>query len=259
MAGGGNGSLAALFTGSVMHARVRPRENRFRYGVFYLRVRVGAEDSLRRAFLSVDRFNLLAFHRRDHGPRDGSPLEPWIRDLLTREGCGFADGDIELQMFPRVLGYVFNPVSFWFCHDRDGRLRAVLCEVNNTFGEHHNYLMVHPDGRPIEPTDSLMAQKVFHVSPFLAVKGRYRFQFRTDPADTRVRIDYEDEDGTMLVTSVSGSARALSAGSLLRCFVGYPWMTLGVILRIHWQALKLWWKGVPFFRKPAAPLRETTR
>ena len=259
MADGGDGSLIALYTGSVMHSRVRPRRNHFRYGVFFLRFRLGDEDRLQRSLLSVDRFNMLAFHRRDHGPRDGTPLEPWIRTLLRDEGCGFADGDIHLQTFPRVLGYVFNPVSFWLCHDRAGALRAVLCEVNNTFGEHHNYLLAHEDGRPIGPDDVLETRKVFHVSPFLAVDGGYRFKFRIDPKDTRIRIDYGDERGTMLVTAVHGQAGPLTSGSLLRCFVGYPWMTLGVILRIHWQALKLWSKGVPFFRKPVAPMRETTR
>jgi DUF1365 family protein len=260
MAGGGDRSVAPLiFAGRVVHARLRPRRNAFSYGVFFLRFPVDAPERLRGPLLSVDRFNLVSFHRRDHGARDGSDLSPWIRDLLAREGIATADGTVWLQTFPRVLGYVFNPVSFWLCHDREGRLRAVVCEVNNTFGEHHNYLLAHPDERPIEPGDTLTARKVFYVSPFCAVAGTYRFRFETAPAATRVRIDYEDVDGRLLLTSVSGAATPLSTKALLGALAGHGWMTLGVIARIHWQALRLWLKGVPFFSKPAPPVQETTR
>ncbi|MBI1396568.1 MAG: DUF1365 family protein [Betaproteobacteria bacterium] len=250
---------ALLFRGEVMHARVRPRRHAFRYRVFFLRLRLGDEDRARRGLLSVDRFNLFSFHRRDHGPRDGRDLLGWIRELLRNEGVAGADGEVWLQAFPRVLGYVFNPVSFWLCHDREGRLRAVLCEVNNTFGESHNYLVCHADGRPIEPGDELSARKVFHVSPFFRVEGAYRFRFETAPARTCIRIDYDGPDGRLLATSVSGSGEALTTTSLIRCFFVYPWLTLGVILRIHWQALKLWRKGMPFFGKPEPPVRGTTR
>lgn len=248
-----------LFTGRVVHARLQPRTHAFSYPVFFLRFRVGEEAGLARWLFSVDRFNLFSFHRRDHGPRDGSDLHGWIRELLDREGCAGRGGDIWLQTFPRVLGYVFNPVSFWLCHDAEGRLRTVLCEVNNTFGEHHNYLLEHPDGRVIEPGDTLSARKVFHVSPFFRVEGAYRFRFRTDPAATLMQIDYDGQDGKLLATSVSGTARTFSAGGLAHCFWRYPWMTLGVIVRIHLQALRLWRKGMPFFSKPAPPVQETTR
>ena len=182
-----------------------------------------------------------------------------IRTLLAREGLSRADGEVWLQTFPRVLGYVFNPVSFWLCHDRAGKLRAVLCEVNNTFGEHHNYLLAHPDERPIEPGDVLSAGKVFHVSPFCEVAGGYRFQFALDPAAIRVRIDYDDPAGKLLATSVSGRAQALTSARLAMAFVLYPWMTAAVIARIHWQALRLWVKGVRFVPKPEPPVQETTR
>lgn len=245
--------------GRVMHARLRPKRNVFRYRVFFLRFPVTDLDGLARPLLSVDRFNLFSVHRRDHGPRDGSDLGAWIRNLLAREGLNRADGEVWLQTFPRVLGYVFNPVSFWLCHDRAGKLRAVLCEVNNTFGEHHNYLLAHPDERPIEPGDVLSAGKVFHVSPFCEVAGGYRFQFALDPAATRVRIDYDDPAGKLLATSVSGRAQALTSARLAMAFVLYPWMTAAVIARIHWQALRLWVKGVRFVPKPEPPVQETTR
>ena len=248
-----------LFFGDVMHARRRPRWNRFVYRVFFLRLRVDRIDALRSPLFSVDDFNLFSFHRRDHGSRDGLELEPWIRHLLAREGVSSANGEIWLQTFPRVLGYVFNPVSFWLCHDRQGALRAVVCEVNNTFGEHHNYLLAHPDQRPIQPGERLSARKVFHVSPFCEVKGRYEFQFDLDATRCALRIDYDDGDGRLLATAVRGRAEPLGTRGLVRAFLFYPWMTLGVMLRIHWQALRLLTRGVPFFGKPLPPIQETTR
>lgn len=242
-----------------MHARLRPKRNVFSYRVFFLRLPLSALDRPGSSLFSIDRFNLLSFHRRDHGARDGSDLGTWIRRLLAAEGIRSADGEVWIQAFPRVLGYVFNPVSFWLCHDREGRLRAVVCEVSNTFGEHHNYLLAHPDERPIGRDDVLAARKVFHVSPFCEVAGDYRFQFVTEPAGTRVRIDYDDPAGKLLVTSVSGRAEPLDAIRVLKAFALYPWMTVAVIARIHWQALRLWLKGVRFVSKPLPPVQETTR
>jgi DUF1365 family protein len=250
---------AQLYFGEVMHSRLRPRHNRFRYPVFFLRFPLSRMDGLRAPLLGLDRWNLVSVHRRDHGARDGSDLEAWVRTLLRAEGLDRADGEIWLQAFPRVLGYVFNPVSFWLCHDRAGGLRAVLCEVSNTFGERHNYLLAHPDQRCIEPGDWLSARKVFHVSPFCEVRGSYRFQFVLGGQQSSVRIDYHDGDRMLLVTAVRGRPVPLTTRALVRAFVVYPWMTLAVIARIHWQALKLWRKGVPFFRKPLPPVHETTR
>jgi hypothetical protein len=257
---GGGGLKPQLFFGRVMHARVAPRRHRFSYGVFFVRVPLSNIDALRGPLFGVDRFNLLSFHRRDHGPCDGSALEPWIRALLAREGLDRADGEIWLQAFPRVLGYVFNPVSFWCCHDRAGALRAVLAEVRNTFGERHLYLLSHPDQRPIGAADTLGARKVFHVSPFFDVDGGYRMHFDLDPAHTRVRVDYHAPDGApRLLTSISGRVHPVGTGAWLRAFFGFPWMTVGVVVRIHWQALQLWLRGVRFRPKPAPPSEELTR
>jgi hypothetical protein len=251
--------LPWLFRGTVRHARAGLRRNVFSYPVFFIRFPVSRLDALVRPWFSLDRFNVFSLHRKDHGPRDGSDLQPWIRHLLVREGCGFADGEVWLQTFPRILGYVFNPVSFWLCHDRAGQLRTVLCEVSNTFGERHLYLLHHPDARPIAPADWLGARKVFHVSPFFPVRGGYRFRFDTGSLLTSIHIDYEDDAGNRLATSVAGSGKPLTSQELLRCFLYYPWMTMLVTLRIHWQAIRLWRKGVPFFRKPAPPAQELSR
>jgi hypothetical protein len=250
---------ARIYFGKVMHARLRPRRNAFTYRVFFLRLPVSRIATLGTGLFSVNRWNLFSFHFRDHGARDGSPPEPWIRALLLREGVHEADGEVILQTFPRMLGYVFNPVSFWLCHDRAGALRAILCEVNNTFGERHNYLLTSAHGGPIGEGDTLATRKVFHVSPFCKVEGSYRFRFDQGSEDCRVAIDYEAGAGTLLTTAVWGRAAALSNGNLLRAFVLYPWMTLGVIIRIHWQALKLCLAGVRYQPRPLPPAQETTR
>jgi len=252
-------SAAQLLFGRVFHCRRRPVRHAFAYRVFFLRVPLSAFARAGRGIFSVDRWNLLSLWSRDHGPRDGSPLEPWVRGELARAGVHGADGEIVLQAFPRVLGYVFNPIATYHCHDREGRLRAVLCEVSNTFGERHNYLLAHRDGRPIGARDWLTAAKVFHVSPFCEVEGHYRFRFSGDWRRQFAQIDYHDRDGKLIVTALEGTARPLTGAWLARAFLGHPLMTVGVIARIHWQALRLWLRRVPWFPKPEPPLQETTR
>jgi len=248
-----------LFRGTVMHRRLRPATNHFLYRVFFLSIPLSNVDALANRWFGVNRWNLLGFHFRDHGARDGSHPLGWIRALLGREGLAVADGEVWLQTFPRVLGYVFNPVSFWLCHDRAGALRAIVCEVNNTFGERHCYLLAHPDLRPIAPGEALGARKVFHVSPFCRVEGEYRFRFVAGDRHALARIDYRDAAGDLLHTSLSGRAVPYSARATLAAFCAHPWMTLGVMARIHWQALRLWAKRVPFFPKPVPPMEEVTR
>jgi DUF1365 family protein len=250
------GVLAA----QVMHRRLRPKVNAFAYPVAYLCVPLSKLDGLARRWLRLDRAGLVAFHVRDHGPLDGSPLEPWARTMLAEFGLAeVCDGDIVLMAMPRLLGYVFNPVSFWFCRDRAGGLRAVLCEVHNTFGERHNYLVFHDDHRPIAPRDSLPGRKVFHVSPFLPVDGDYRFRFAFGESAVSVAIDYADREGLMLQTAVSGTREPLDDAAVRRRFLFNPFMTLGVVARIHWQALKLVWKRATFHSKPEPPAKQTTR
>ena len=254
-------SAPQLFLGHVMHRRLRPAVNAFVYPVFYVQLPVRDLAAGNCGIFAVDRRHLLSFRSADHGPRDGSPLLPWITARLRELGLP-DDGEIILQTFPRVLGYVFNPVSFWFCHDRSGALIAVLAEVNNTFGGYHSYFL-HDGGRPLPDGVELQAAKAFHVSPFCTVEGGYRFRFRRERNTQVSRIDYDDAQGELLLTSISGKPRAWTAGNLLRAFLGMPFLTLGVIARIHWQALKLWLKGVPFFgaRVPAPQqvLQETTK
>ena len=259
-----------LCRGRVFHKRFRPVEHQFSYRVFFLRLPLSRLHELDNRWLSTGRFNLLTFALHDHGPRDGTSLESWMRELLLREGIDSADGEIVLQAFPRVLGYVFNPISIWYCFDRRGQLRAALAEVNNTFGERHNYLVAHADQRPIAPGDWLTSRKVLHVSPFCEVKGHYRFRFEQRGGRAFAEIDYHDGAGEattsattdadkLIVTTIHGDAMALTSRATLHAFLGHPLMTYGVVARIHWHALKLWLKRVPIFTKPDPPSIQTTR
>jgi DUF1365 family protein len=247
-----------LFLGHVMHRRLRPAVNAFVYPVFYVALPLRHLAAANCGIFSVDRWNVLSFRQRDHGARDGSPLLPWIENLLRDNGLP-ADGEIVLQTFPRVCGMVFNPVSFWYCHARDGALIAVLAEVNNTFGGRHNYLL-HGAGEPLVDGAEMRATKCFHVSPFNEIKGSYRFRFHLERPVPLARIDYDDAEGELLLTSISGQARTWTAGGLFGAFLRMPFLTAGVIFRIHWQALKLWAKGVPFRgTRVSQPLPESSK
>lgn len=250
----------AVCFGAVMHERHAPAHNRFVYPLAFLRLPLSRLAGLRVPLLGVERPHLFSFQARDHGPRDGSSLAPWLEGVLARHGLAEAcDGEVVLQTMPRICGYVFNPVSFWFCHDRAGVLRVVLAEVNNTFGEHHNYLIHHPDLAPIRPGDCLTASKVFHVSPFFPVRGEYRFRFEGQGPVHAVAIDYWEGGRLQLSTRVGGRAETLSGRALGRWLMRQPLMTLGVMARIHWQALRLAVRRVRFHPKPLPPLEETTR
>ena len=252
-------AVPLLGFGTVRHARLRPARNAFSYPTYFLllpmRSMQDPQSEAARSALARNRPAALSFHDRDHGDGRADCLA-WIDSLLLQHGITDAQGEIWLHTYPRVLGYTFKPVSFWYCHRADGSLRAVLAEVNNTFGERHCYLLDAPHyGVPCE------AAKVFHVSPFCPVQGRYRFVFMRTRQDGRertvARIDYHDDDRAgspvLLNTSVCGELLPLDAATRRRALWSHPAMTLGVIARIHWQALRLWLKKTPFFRQPAAP------
>jgi DUF1365 family protein len=245
---------------TVVHRRLRPAQNSFRYRVAYLCLDLDEVERAHGRWLKIDRPGVISFRRADHGACDGSPLRPWLNAVLDRHGLGeTCDGEVVLMTLPRLLGYVFNPVSFWFCRDRRGSLRAVLCEVSNTFGERHCYLVHRDDRQPISAEEWFDGRKVFHVSPFLPVDGRYRFRFQLDAERARVDVNYHDREGLMLATSVGGRREPLCDRSMLRRFVANPTMTLAVIARIHWQALQLWRKRIRFHRKPTPPAELVSR
>jgi hypothetical protein len=258
-----NAATAWLGIGSIRHARLRPARNRFAYRAWFLRLplRALAREPWRYRWLARNRRGMFALDDADHG--DGRPLLDWIDALLRREGLRDATGEIWLHTLPRVLGYVFNPVSFWFCERADGGLRAIVCEVNNTFGDRHCYLLAHADGRCIRWGEELSARKVFHVSPFCRVEGRYRFRFLLARAGARprfvARIDHDDDGGPLLQTSIEGTLAPLTDARLARTLLTHPAFTVGVVARIHWQALRLWIKRVAFHSRPHPPTRSVTR
>ncbi len=249
--------------GEVRHARHRPRRHAFRYPAYFVRLPMRRlDDALRgQRLLSHNRFNLLAFHDADHGDARGGPLSSWIDGLLRREGIDDATGELWLHTFPRVLGYAFKPVSFWFCHRDDGALRAIVCEINNTFGERHCYLLAHRDGRTIASGEELAATKIFHVSPFCSLSGAYRFRFVRAGDRAIARIDYDDaaDRRPLITTSLSGRLRPMTSRALLAAFLRMPLFSFGVVARIHWQAARLWLLRTPFFAKPAPPGVEVSR
>jgi len=252
---------ALMGFGQVRHLRLKPARNAFAYRTYFLMLPMrslqlaGACPSP----LPRNRWAPLSFYDRDHGdgrgPETGGALA-WLDELLAREGLQDADGEVWLHCYPRVLGFTFKPVSFWYCHRTDGSLRAIVVEVNNTFGQRHCYVL-----DPACYGAELRSDKVFHVSPFCPVEGGYRFRFMVDAERRRTvaRIDYDDALGPVLQTSVSGTLEALTAQSLRRALWRYPLMTLAVVGRIHWQALRLFVKRVRFFHVPPPPANFVSR
>ena len=258
-------ALPLIGFGQVRHTRLRPAHHAFAYDTYFLMLpmrslRAGCQAADQaNTPLAINRFGGISFYDADHGdgrtPEQGGALA-WLEALLHNEEISDADGEIWLHCYPRVWGFAFKPVSFWYCHQKNGALRAVIVEVNNTFGERHCYLL----DRPSYGVEQ-QAAKVFHVSPFCPVEGGYRFRFMVNPDRTRTvaRIDYDDALGPLVQTSVSGALELVTSQSLRRALWHYPAMTLAVVARIHWQALRLFIKKVPFFSKPPPPKTLTTR
>ena len=250
-------ALPLLGFGQVRHTRLKPAKNAFAYPTYFLMLPMRAMWASTAHDLAHNRSGLLSFFDSDHGDGRANALE-WLDDLLQREGVDDAQGEVWLHTYPRVLGFTFKPVSFWYCHAADGTLRAIVVEVNNTFGERHCYLLDRP-----RYGHELTADKVFHVSPFCTLEGNYRFRFMRRSQEgiekTLANIDYHDAAGPLIKTSVSGTLVPVTKASFHKALWRYPAMTFGVVLRIHWQAVRLWIKRVPFISKPKPPEIFVTR
>ncbi|MBL8275069.1 MAG: DUF1365 domain-containing protein [Pelomonas sp.] len=248
-------NLAQLGIGQVFHRRLRPREHAFAYPSYFLWLPMRALRQAPCPPLNRNGRGWLSFHDADHGEGTGDALA-WLEGLLAAEGIDDADGEVWLQTYPRVLGHVFKPVSFWICERADRTLAAIVVEVNNTFGERHCYLLHGPD---LDWGREQVAAKVFHVSPFCRVEGRYRFRFMRQDTNIVSCVDHDDDAGPLLLTSLSGRLEPLTSRAARHAFFAMPALTLMIVARIHWQALKLALKRVPFFSKPQPPERFVTR
>jgi DUF1365 family protein len=255
---------SAIYEGRVAHRRFGRSEHRLSYAVWYLLADLDELDDLDRdvsGFANEGRVR-VSFHARDHGPRDGSPLRPWIEAQLDRAGVDLEGGPVRLLSFPRILGYAFNPISVWFCHGPLGDLRALLFEVSNTFGEWHHYLVpvdtgvgLRADGRQVVRT---RFDKELFVSPFIEMQAVYDIVTRVPDDAISLVVNVEDGKGPRLSASFAGTRVALTGRNLRRMLLRYPLLNLKVIGGIHWEAVKLWRKGAPYRRRGLPPIADLT-
>lgn len=249
-----------LYTGTVSHTRFSPKRNAFTYPVYLCYLDLAELDTLD---AGLKRFAhnaraLVSFHDCDHGPRDGSPLRPWIDDLLGRAGIDLEGGQVAILAIPRVFGTRFYPVSFWYCFHADGTPRAVLAEVQNTFRDHHNYLL-HNGGRPFEWSARPEASKAFYVSPFMQLEDvTHRFAFSPPAEKTSVVINDLIGGERVLSASLSLHASEMTDKALLGTVLRMGPMSARALVLIHWQALRIALKGIPFFLHTPPPEEETT-
>ena len=231
-----------IFNAKVMHKRLFPKENSFNYSVFYLALPLPVDP--------IETF-FLRFDPKDLGFQDGSDPEVFAKKILLTYGLNEKIENIVLITMPKMFGYVFNPVSFYFCFDNHKKILAVIAEVHNTFGERHSYLCAHPDHSPIDENHWLEAEKIFHVSPFLPRDGTYRFNFSFKENRISIYIDYYDfKQNKQLMTSLIGKLVPLDNISLNKTFWNQPFLTFKTIILIHLQALRLLCKKIPYFKKP---------
>jgi DUF1365 family protein len=248
--------FAMAHEGRTTHVRFTPFERRFSYRLAQVMVdidRIG-ETARKLRLLSYNRFNLFSFYNRDHGDRSGAPLRAWADDLFQRAGVTLGGGRIDLLCFPRILGFVFNPISFFFGYGPNGRLRGIIYEVNNTFGETHAYVAPVGDGDAHDHD----ATKLLHVSPLFPVRGAYHFRTHTPGAHFRISIENMVAGAREHLATLVTEARPLTDAWLARIFLTLPLMTMNVVFAIHWQALRLFMRGARYHRKPPLPAQASS-
>ena len=246
---------SALYAGKVVHARLRPKRHKLTYRVFSLVLDLAEIKTLGRELklFAHNSAAVFSFHDRDHGDGSGD-LRSWVEAQLGAAGIVLAAPKITLLCYPRIFGYVFNPITVWFCHEGD-ELKVIFYEVHNTFGERRTYVIrVAPGASAIEQG----CAKELYVSPFVPMDCAYAFRIKPPGENVLVAIDETDAQGLLLKASFAGVRKPLTDRELLRALFAYPLMTLKVTAAIHWEALKLWAKGVPALRHRAAPTRVAT-
>ena len=236
---------SGLYPGVVTHARLKPRRHAF---MLLLDLDELAALNRRLKLFSLRRFNLTGFDERRHGDGSDTPLKAQVEARLADAGIAHG-GPVRMLTMPRILGLGFNPLTVFFCHRADGALSAILYEVSNTFGERHSYLIPAEDA----PVVKQACEKGFYVSPFMDMDLSYAFKMRPPGAEVQVFVDVDDAEGRVLAAGFSGQRQDLSDRNLLRAWLTHPWMTLGVLAAIHWEAVLIWLKGEKIRQRPPAP------
>jgi DUF1365 family protein len=243
---------SGVYVGSVVHSRLRPRRHRLSYSCYWLFLDLDEFEAISRRIraFSLERLNLFSLCNRDHGTGSSIPFRDQAEGQLMRAGIDTEGGKIFLLTMPRILGHGFNPLSVYYCYRKDGALAALIYEVHNTFGQRHSYLI------PASAKDGKVRQsceKCFYVSPFMDLGLNYEFEISEPDERVSVAIRVSDTSGTLLTASLAGARKQLSDRTLLKCFVTHPLLTMKVVAAIHWEAARLWWKGVRLVPRPAPP------
>tara|TARA_B100001540_G_C15783291_1_gene631986 strand:- start:742 stop:1515 length:774 start_codon:yes stop_codon:yes gene_type:complete len=236
-----------IYNGKVIHKRFKPKEHYFKYNVFSLLIDLDELDLIQNKIkiFSYNKFNIISFFDIDHGPRDGTSLKKWILKNLKNIGVIENDVQVKLLCYPRIFGYVFNPLSVFFIYDQYSKLISILYEVKNTFGEQHTYIFKTDDNKTIKNN----CTKKFHVSPFIEMECNYYFRVLQPSETISVVIDQSDKDGKLLYASQDGKAKEFNEKNLIISYISHPLMTFKIIAAIHYEALKLWLKGIKFVKK----------
>ena len=239
---------SCIYNGSVIHKRFKPKEHFFKYKVFSLLIDLSELNELngKLKFFSLNKFNLISFYEKDHGERDGSSLLNWVKINLENNNISTENIKIKLLCYPRILGYVFNPLSIFFIYDENQDLISILYEVKNTFGEQHTYVFkVEGENKLIQNNCS----KKFHVSPFIEMNCNYFFRVLNPGENLSIIIDQHDQEGKILFASQDGKRSDLTSKNLMNSYLKHPLMTFKIISAIHFEAFKLWIKGIKFVKK----------
>jgi len=247
-----------LYIGRVKHHRLRPRQHKFTYDAFWIWLDLGQMQPLSNQlrWFSYNKFNFFGFYDRDHGDGSNIPLRIQINQQLAAAGIDLGGGKIFLLTMPRVLGYVFNPLSIYFCYSQSGILTAILWEVTNTFGQRHSYLI------PVDPRDTKLirqsCEKCFYVSPFLDLDMTYTFRLHHPSESLSIAMTGCDQKGPVIVAALNGGRMELTDVALARVFLNLPFLTLKVMGAIHWEALRIWLKGIKLRIRPPPPEQSVT-
>ena len=239
---------SCIYSGFVTHRRFKPKRHYFTYKTFSLLIDLSELKIIKKKikFFSYNRFNILSFYDNDHGPRDGTSLDSWVKDKLTEAKINIGSGTIKLLCYPRFFGYVFNPLSIFYCYDENLNLKAILYEVKNTFNEQHTYVF------PVSSHSNLILHKCnkkFYVSPFIEMKTFYNFRLLNPGKILKVFIKQRDEEGTLLTACQVGKKIEITSKNLFFQFLAHPFMSYKVILAIHFEAFRLWIKGVKYVKR----------